>query len=90
MADQPLGQWDTSEHLLAAIFDTLRGANYQRSGGKGKKPKPLPRPGDEPENRPLLKGQAMSPAELDAELERRYKPAEPDHVTPDPVEEVDD
>lgn len=36
--------WGLQEQLLAAVFDVLRMANWQRSG-KGEKPKPLPRPG---------------------------------------------
>lgn len=38
--------WSTESHLLAQIVDTLNAANYQRAGGKGDKPKPLPRPTD--------------------------------------------
>lgn len=42
-------RWGESEHLLAAIYDLLNVANYQRivaSGKKGaKKPRPIPRPG---------------------------------------------
>jgi hypothetical protein len=37
--------WGLPEHLLARILDTLAGANWQRSGGKGQRPKPVPRPG---------------------------------------------
>ncbi len=37
--------WGLQEHLLAVIADTERAANYQRGGGKGTRPKPLPRPG---------------------------------------------
>jgi hypothetical protein len=39
------GGWSLTDHLLATTVDTLRGANWQRGGGKGSKPKPLPRPG---------------------------------------------
>lgn len=38
------GRWDTIEHLLAAVVDLLAAANWQRGGGKGQKPKPVPRP----------------------------------------------
>lgn len=37
--------WGTSEHLLATIVDLLAGANWQRSGGKGERPRAIPRPG---------------------------------------------
>lgn len=39
--------WKLTDHLLAVIADALHGANWQRGGGKGLKPKPLPRPGME-------------------------------------------
>jgi hypothetical protein len=38
--------WTIDTHLLALIADVLRASNYQRGGGKGQKPKPLPRPKD--------------------------------------------
>lgn len=38
--------WSVSDHLLAGILDALHGANWQRSGSKGQRPKPVPRPGD--------------------------------------------
>lgn len=37
--------WGLPEQLLAGIVDVLTWANYQRAGGKGPKPKPIPRPG---------------------------------------------
>lgn len=36
--------WTFDRHLLAAIVDLLQAANYQRGGGKGTKPTPVPRP----------------------------------------------
>lgn len=36
--------WTTDTYMLALVVDCLTGANYQRSGGKGRKPKPVPRP----------------------------------------------
>lgn len=39
--------WGIQEHLLAVAVDLLAGANWQRGGGKGMKPKPLSRPGVE-------------------------------------------
>ena len=38
--------WGLAEHLLAAVVDVLQFANYQRAGGKGRKPRPVKRPGD--------------------------------------------
>lgn len=69
----PETEWGNSEHLLAAIFDVLRAANYQRGGGKGAKPKPIRRPTD-PQPQKVLAGEAMTPAELDAVLASRRKP----------------
>lgn len=43
--------WNVSDHLLASVLDTLRGANWQRGGGKGSKPKAIPRPGGAKEER---------------------------------------
>lgn len=37
--------WGITEQLMAASVDALRGANWQRGGGKGSRPKPVPRPG---------------------------------------------
>lgn len=39
-------QWTTLEYLVAAAVDALNAGNWQRGGGKGKRPKPVPRPGD--------------------------------------------
>lgn len=37
--------WTMTDHLLAAVIDTLQAANWQRTDGKGQVPKPIPRPG---------------------------------------------
>jgi hypothetical protein len=42
-------EWDTNSYLLAAAVDALNGANWQRGGGKGKQPDPVPRPNDGPQ-----------------------------------------
>jgi hypothetical protein len=36
--------WTFDRHLMAAVVDLLQAANYQRAGGKGTKPTPVPRP----------------------------------------------
>jgi hypothetical protein len=38
--------WSDTEYLLAGVFDLLAGANWQRSGGRGPRPRPVRRPGD--------------------------------------------
>lgn len=40
-------EWGATEHLLASAVDALNAANWQRGGGKGKRPKPVTRPGVE-------------------------------------------
>jgi hypothetical protein len=37
--------WRLEHHLMAMIIDLLAGANWQRGGGKGSRPKPVQRPG---------------------------------------------
>ncbi len=45
-----VGSWGVGDHLLALIYDSLQGANWQRGGGQGHRPEPFPRPGiDQPE-----------------------------------------
>lgn len=39
--------WSAETHMLTNTVDVLLGANWQRSGGKGLKPAPITRPGDE-------------------------------------------
>lgn len=36
--------WSTDTYLLATVIDLLAGANWQRGGGPGRRPKPVPRP----------------------------------------------
>lgn len=36
--------WDVNSHLLARIAHILAGANWQRAGGKGQKPRPIKPP----------------------------------------------
>lgn len=38
--------WTVGEHLTATAVEQLAGANWQRGGGKGKQPAPIPRPED--------------------------------------------
>lgn len=41
---QPAEAWDANTYLLAHLGDLLAGANWQRGGGKGRRPKPVQRP----------------------------------------------
>lgn len=37
--------WGLQEQLLAGVYDAMQGMLWQNGGGKGTRPKPLPRPG---------------------------------------------
>lgn len=66
----PVGEWSLSEYLLAGIFDLLAAANWQRTGKKSNRPKPLRRPGDKPDrDTTRIKGTGMSIEELHRRLE---------------------
>lgn len=41
----PEAAWTTAEHLLALIHDLQRSTAWAQGGGKGERPKPIPRPG---------------------------------------------
>ena len=45
--------WTVDTHLLAGVLDALNGANFQRSGGRGKRPSPVPRPGEKSTAEPI-------------------------------------
>lgn len=47
----PDWRWTLDTQLLAGVADLLAGANWQRGGGKGERPKPLERPGFRPEKK---------------------------------------
>jgi hypothetical protein len=38
-------EWDVSDHLLATVVDLLAAGNWQRGGGKGRRPRRMKRPG---------------------------------------------
>lgn len=44
-------QWDVIAYLLALLVDSTAMGNWQRGGGKGSKPKPVPRPGADSGNK---------------------------------------
>lgn len=67
--------WDTTDHLLAAAVDALNAGNWQRGGGKGRRPKPIPRPGESKRGSGRTLGTAsLTPAELDLLLARPRRP----------------
>lgn len=59
------GGWTLDEYLLASIADATRARVWQAGGGKGQKPKPIPRPGDKPDTE-IIKGTAMTLEEAQA------------------------
>lgn len=62
--------WGLNEQLLALAVDVLRQANYQR-GGKGPRPKPVPRPGLAKKSEPTRYGRTdRDPDEVIAYLDR--------------------
>jgi hypothetical protein len=61
--------WGLQEQLLAAAVDRLSWALYQNGGGKGSKPKPIPRPGTRPKKTTTARRFDSMTIE---EYERRY------------------
>jgi hypothetical protein len=43
--DPEASTWKLTDHLLALLIDYVAIGNWQRGGGKGRKPRPVPRPG---------------------------------------------
>ena len=46
-AIEPALEWGSTEQLLAAVVDNLSYLRYEQSGGKGRKPRAVERPGAE-------------------------------------------
>lgn len=66
--------WGLTEHLLALLVDGLRSRIWQEGGGKGTKPKPMPRPGVEDDSVQRFKARrvAANAAELRARLAAKW------------------
>lgn len=62
--------WTTDTHLLASTVDLLAGANWQRSG-KGKKPKPIQRPGAKSESKHWGNAKGLDPKSVRARLDAK-------------------
>jgi hypothetical protein len=58
-------EWGVTEHLLAHVVDLTARANWQRGGGKGRKPKPIQRPGAESRKEHIQMDRFESPAAFD-------------------------
>lgn len=61
-------EWGISEQLLAGIFDVVRMGNWQRGGGQGPKPDPLPRPGVQSTEITIARGKPVTIEEANARL----------------------
>lgn len=48
-AVDPSSEWSTVEHMVATVIDQLALLLWVQPGAKGPRPKPLPRPGMEPD-----------------------------------------
>lgn len=64
--------WTPAEYLLANVVDLLAAANWQRGGGKGKKPKRVRRPGDRDGFEQLGGSTSMSIDEFEARWQARH------------------
>jgi hypothetical protein len=67
--------WGLNEQLLAAVVDGLHAGNWQRGGGKGKRPEPIARPGIH-RRRQRVGHTDRDPAQVAAYL-ARFKPPPP-------------
>ena len=66
----PAAEWSVTDHLLAHAVYLLAAANWQRGGGKGKRPKPI----KPPQPRGAGRGRrGMSPEERRADGLRRMR-----------------
>jgi len=66
----PDRDWTLTAQLLAGVHDRLAEANWQRAGGKGPRPKAIPRPGVESNGRNFGGSDGRTPDEMKAELAR--------------------
>lgn len=68
--------WGLAEQLLAGIFDRAQMDAWINGGGKGPKPKQIPRPGvTEREQRRVKPKRGMSITDMDAWLAKRQRSA---------------
>jgi hypothetical protein len=64
-------EWALLAQLVAGVHDRLAEANWQRGGGKGKRPRPIPRPGvDGKSERQFGDAAGHTAEEMKAELAR--------------------
>lgn len=54
-------EWTLTDHLLALVWHQLALGNWQRSGGKGPRPKPIQRPGASDKDETRIGGGTVLP-----------------------------
>lgn len=72
--------WGLQEQLLAALVDGVHGGNWQRGGGRGQRPKPVPRPGASPK-RERWGTESRTPAEMRARLRAKWGVTDDEEVS---------
>lgn len=80
-------EWSIDTHLLASAVDALRAGNWQRGGGKGKRPKPVERPGKDDQNKKTYGGSRTVPLDEAKEMFDRINRA-PAGTEPDAADGV--
>lgn len=68
--------WQATDHLLAALIDRVGLLLWQGGGGKGSKPKPVPRPGE----RVSAAKSRMAPREMARRLKAQQERTRRRHV----------
>lgn len=63
--------WSADTHLLATVADLLAGGNWQRGGGKGRRPKPIQRPGAKSAGRRWGSAKGLDPKSVRARLDAK-------------------
>lgn len=69
--------WRLEHHLMAHVVDLLAAANWQRGGGKGKRPPPLERPGTKSREQVIKRRSTLSPEQKLAVLKSLAPPPDP-------------
>ncbi len=64
-------EWTVDTYRRASTVDLLAGANWQRSGGKGKRPKPIARPNAKNESKQWGNARGLDPVAVRARLDAK-------------------
>lgn len=66
-----VARWDVDTHLMASAVDLLGGLVWQGGGGKGKRPKPVKRPGAKSESKRWGNAAGLDPKTVRARLDAK-------------------